>query len=442
MPPDLSDERLDAATLRDLWSVLSDDERVDAFRLLASDEAREFFSGLSSADQASLLRDLTPAEAVIWLRFLPPDDTADVLQAVRPEERERFESWLDPITLREVRALMAYAEDDAGGLMNPRFVRVRPDVTMDVAIRYLRQQTQRNLATYHYIYVLDAGQRLLGVLSFRELFQTPADALVEQVMRRDVVTVHETADQESVAAVIARHDLTAVPVVDEEGRMKGVVTVDDVVDVVQEEATEDIQKLGGTEKLGAPYLDVGYLEMTRKRGVWLSVLFLGQTLTATAMGFFEGELAKAIVLAIFIPLIISSGGNSGSQAATLIVRSLALSELQLRDWTRVLLRELRSGLTLGGWLGLIGFLRVIIWQAAGFYDYGPHYVLIGLTVWASLIGVVCFGTLVGSMLPFLLRRLRLDPATSSAPFVATLVDVTGLVIYFALASAILRGTLL
>ncbi len=442
MPPDLTDERLDAATLRDLWSVLSDDERVDAFRLLASDEAREFFSGLSSADQASLLRDLTPAEAVIWLRFLPPDDTADVLQAVKPEERERFESWLDPITLREVRALMAYAEDDAGGLMNPRFVRVRPDVTMDVAIRYLRQQTQRNLATYHYIYVLDAGQRLLGVLSFRELFQSPADALVEQVMRRDVVTVLETADQESVAAVIARHDLTAVPVVDEEGRMKGVVTVDDVVDVVQEEATEDIQKLGGTEKLGAPYLDVGYWEMTRKRGVWLSVLFLGQTLTATAMGFFEGELAKAIVLAIFIPLIISSGGNSGSQAATLIVRSLALSELQLRDWTRVLLREVRSGLTLGGWLGLIGFLRVIVWQAAGFYDYGPHYVLIGLTVWASLVGVVCFGTLVGSMLPFLLRRLRLDPATSSAPFVATLVDVTGLVIYFVLASIILRGTLL
>lgn len=441
MPVETS-EALDVQTIRDLWQALSDDERADAFRLLPLEDARDFFDSLSSMDQAGLIRGLSPADAAIWMRFLPPDDAADVLQALPPEERLRFEQLLDPPTLKEARALLAYAEDEAGGLMNPRFARLRPEATIDIAIRYLRQQTQKNLAIYHYAYVLDAEQRLLGVLSFRELFAAPGDALIETVMRTNLISVPETTDQEKVAEIIAEHDLTAVPVVDEQGRMKGVITVDDIVDVVKEEATEDIQKLGGMAVLDAPYLQVDFTQMIKKRAGWLSALFLGEMLTATAMTQFEHEIEKAVVLAMFVPLIISSGGNSGSQASTLIVRSLALTELRLRDWFLVLGRELRSGATLGAWLGFIGFLRIVLWQKVGFYDYGSHYLLVGATVWASLLGVVSFGTLAGSMLPFLLRRLGFDPATSSAPFVATLVDVSGLVIYFAVAAFLLRGTLL
>lgn len=435
-------ELLSAQMLRDLWQALSDDERVDAFRLLAADDAHEFFASLPAADQAALIRGLSAAEAVVWMRFLAPDDAADLLQQVDEPERARFEKLLDPITLGEARALLAYAEDEAGGLMNPRFARVRPDASVDVAIRYLRQQTQKNLATYHYAYVLDAAQRLLGVLSFRELFAAAGDAAIETVMRRNVITVTDTADQESVARIIAENDLTAVPVVDDQGRMKGVVTVDDIVDVVQEEATEDMQKLGGVQALDAPYLQVPFGEMLRKRGGWLSVLFLGEMLTASAMGQFQSEIEKAVVLAMFVPLIISSGGNTGSQASTLIVRALALNELRLRDWLRVFGRELRSGLTLGAWLGLIGFARIALWQHLGIHDYGEHYLRLAFTIWVSLVGVVCFGTLAGSMLPFLLHRLGLDPATSSAPFVATLVDITGLVIYFGAAAIILRGAVM
>lgn len=441
MPIDTSND-LDADSLRTLWPVLTDEERADAFGLLAVVDGPSFFSSLTAAEQAELLRFMPHAMAAAWTRYLAPDDAADVLQSVDAAERGRLRAMLDEPTRGEVDALLAYAEDDAGGLMSPRYVRLRPDVTVDVAIRYLRQQTRHNPETLYYVYVLDAGQKLRGVLSLRELMAAPGEKLVADIMHRDPIAVRESTDQEEVARVIAQNDLLALPVLDDEGRMKGIVTVDDVVDVIREEATEDIQKLGGSEALGAPYLDVGFFGMIRKRGGWLSALFLGEMLTATAMGYFEDEIAKAVVLAMFVPLIISSGGNSGSQAATLIVRSLALSELRLSDWLRVLSRELRSGLTLGTWLGFIGFLRVVAWQYLGLLDYGEHALLVAITVWLSLIGVVSFGTLTGSMLPFILRRLGFDPATSSAPFVATLVDVTGLVIYFTIAALILSGTLL
>ncbi len=441
MPADTAD-RVDAESLRNIWPALSDEERTEAFRLLPPEGAHRLFDSLIAIEQATLLRNLPKSEAALWMRFLPPDDAADLLQAVEPEERSHLESLLDESTLGETRALLAYAEDEAGGLMNPRFARLRPDVSVEVAIRYLRKQTQKRLATLYYAYVLDGEQRLLGVVSFRELLAASGEKRIDEIMQTNVITVLEHTDQEGVARLIAEHDLTAIPVVDRVGHLRGIITVDDIVDVVQEEATEDIQKLGAVEALGAPYLNIGFRQMIRKRGAWLSVLFLGEMLTATAMGFFEGEIEKAVVLAMFVPLIISSGGNSGSQAATLIVRSLALRELNLRDWIRVLGRELGSGLTLGAWLGLIGFLRVALWQHLGFYDYGPHYLLIAATVWVSLVGVVSFGTLMGSMLPFLLRRLGFDPATSSAPFVATLVDVTGLAIYFGVAFVILHGTLL
>lgn len=434
--------KFDAGALGGTWAALSDDERAEAFGLLPEDEAQAFFARVTPADKAGILQHMPDAKAAVWMRFLAPDDAADVLQEAQPAQRQRLEAMLDEPTRREVQALLAYAEDEAGGLMSPRYVRLRPDVTVDVAIRYLRQQIRNNPETLYYMYVLDAEQHLRGVITFRELLSAPGDTLVADVMRRDPIAVHDSTDQEEVARVIGQHDLLAVPVVDDAGRVKGIVTVDDIIDVIQEEATEDIQKIAGMEALDAPYLDVTFPTMIKKRGVWLSALFLGEMLTASAMAYFEHEIAKAVVLAMFVPLIISSGGNSGSQAATLIIRAMALGELRLRDWWRVIRRELGSGLTLGVCLGLIGFLRVILWQELGLIDYGAPFVLVALTVWLSLIGVVCFGTLAGSMLPFILRLLGFDPATSSAPFVATLVDVTGLVIYFSTAAVLLRGTLL
>jgi magnesium transporter len=260
-------------------------------------------------------------------------------------------------------------------------------------------------------------------------------------MHTDPITVHEQMDQEAVSQVFARQDLIALPVVDDEGRMKGIVTADDIVDVVKEEATEDIQKVGGTEALRAPYLQISLLSMLRKRAVWLAVLFVGELFTATAMGFFENQIARAVVLAVFLPLIISSGGNSGSQASTLVIRALALGEVRLRDWWRVARREVAMGLLLGGILGAIGLARVVLWQGA-FHAYGEHYLLLGVAVALSVVGVVLWGTLIGSMLPLLLRRAGFDPASASAPFVATLVDVTGVVIYFGVASALLSQTML
>jgi magnesium transporter len=293
----------------------------------------------------------------------------------------------------------------------------------------------------NYAYALDPQSRLQGVVSSRELFVSPSDKQVREIMHTDVYTVHEDTDQEAVAKLLEEHSLMAIPVLDAEGRMKGIITVDDIVDVIQEEATEDIQKIGGTEALDAPYLDVSFFTMVRKRGGWLAILFLGEMLTATAMAFYQTEIGRALILVNFIPLIISSGGNSGSQATTLVIRAMALGEIRLRDWWRVMRRELAAGAALGAILGTIGVVRILVWQAV-LPVYGEHYVLVAMTIGLSLVGVVLFGTLAGSMLPFLFRKLGWDPASASAPFVATLVDVTGLVIYFTIASLILTGTLL
>lgn len=427
---------------QELWISFSAEEKARHFRLLPPEEAQDLFFNLPSYDKVALLLSLSPNEAKIWFRILPPDDATDVIQATPVEDQNRLLALLDDAARQEVLALLAFAEDQAGGLMNPRFARLRPETTVEVAIRYLRRQMRERAETIYYAYVLDAKQYLLGVLSLRQLFSAPPEALVSEIMIENVIVVREEADQESVARVIAQHHFLALPVVDVEGRMLGIVTVDDIVDVVQEEATEDIQKLGAVNKLDAPYLNVPFISLLRKRAGWLSGLFIGEMLTATAMGHFEKEISQAIVLAVFLPLIISSGGNSGSQAATLVVRSLALTECSLRDWFRVLRREIGTGVALGTWLGLVGYLRVILWQKLGLFDYGEHYQLVALTVWLSLIGVVTFGTVAGSMLPFILKKVKLDPATSSAPFVATLVDVTGLIIYFTIAALILRGTLL
>jgi magnesium transporter len=435
-------EKLTPEDLADVWAVLSPDDRAEGFRELSRAGAEEFFLSRPARDQADLIHGVPLEEQRSWARLLAPDDAADLIQALETsEERERVLALLDDQSRRDVRALLAYAEDDAGGLMSPRYARLRPDMTVDEAITYLRRQARERLETIYYVYVLDEGQRLLGVVSFRDLFAAAPGKLVRDVMHADTRTVRDDMDQEAVSRVFKETGYLALPVVDAEGRLKGIVTVDDIVDVVEEEATEDIQKMGGTEALGAPYLEVGFLPLVKKRAGWLAALFLGEMLTATAMAKFEGEIARAVVLALFVPLIISSGGNSGSQATTLVIRAMALGEVRLRDWWRVMRREIAVGLTLGTVLGSIGFLRIVVWQAVK-PVYGEHYLLVAATVFSSLVGVVMFGTMAGSLLPFILRRLGLDPASASAPFVATLVDVTGLVIYFTTAMFILSGTLL
>jgi magnesium transporter len=433
--------QLSAAELEDAWRVLSLEERVEGFEILPPAEAEEFLRSLDARDIAELMAALPPGRRRLWMRFLEPDDAADVLQEADPELREELLAVLDEPTRKEVRALAAYAEDEAGGLMNPRYARVRPEMTTDEAIGYLRRQSRERVETIYYVYVLDAQQHLLGVVSLRELFSAPGDARMRDLLHADLVTISEETDQEEVSQLLAKHDLLAIPVVDHEGRMKGIVTFDDVADVVVEEATEDIQKLGGSAALAEPYLEAGLGKMVSKRAGWLSALFLGEMLTTSAMASFEGEIAKAVVLALFVPLIISSGGNSGSQASTLIVRALALGEVRLRDWWRVIRREVVAGVCLGSILGGIGFARVVLWDAA-FHAYGDHGTALAVTVAVSLLGVVLWGTLVGSMLPLVLDRLGFDPASASAPFVATLVDVTGLLIYFTAASLLLKGSLL
>src|SRR3989441_2150224 len=317
----------------DAWNALAVEERVTAFQRLPYSERDDFCLALSARDQAGLILALPEGERRIWMRLLPPDDATDLIQETPEEERPGLLALLDDSARREVVALLAYAEDDAGGLMSPRFARLRPDMTVDEAIAYLRRQAEQ-VETIHYAYVLDSEQHLLGIVPLRRLMSAQKDQSVRDIMRTDFLSASEEMDQEALAKLFSQEHLLAVPIVDKEGRMKGIVTVDDIVNVVAEEASEDIQKIGGMEALEGPYLQSAFKEMVKKRGGWLAALFLGEMLTATAMGYFEEEIAKAVVLALFIPLIISSGGNSGSQATTLVIRAMALGEGRLRDWWR------------------------------------------------------------------------------------------------------------
>jgi magnesium transporter len=430
-----------SAELYDAWPVLSPFERVEGFEYLRRDDAESFFLQLNTLERTHLLLNLAPRERRLWMRLLAPDDAADLIQEAPVNERTTLLELLDVATQREVKGLLDYAEDDAGGLMNTRYSRLRPEMTVGEAISYLRRDAQARAHSTYYAYVVDHEERLLGVITFRDLIVAPADKLVREVMRTQIISANEQMDQEALSKLFMRHHLLMIPVVDGSGRIKGTVSVDDIVDVVQEEATEDIQKIGGAESLEGPYLQVSLPKMIRKRAGWLAALFLGEMLTATAMGYFQAEIASAVILALFVPLIISSGGNSGSQATTLVIRAMALGEVRLRDWWRVIRREFATGLALGSILAVIGVVRILLWQFL-FHAYGEHYLLVAMTVGLSLVGVVLWGSLMGSILPFILRSLGFDPASASAPFVATLVDVTGLVIYFSVAAVILSGTLL
>ena len=437
-----AEEPLTLEEIREGWSLFDAEERVEAFKQVLRSDAEDFFLDLSAHDQASLVLGLAPTDRRSWLRLLAPDDAADLMQEVPVEQRPALIALLDDVTQKDVTGLLVFAEDDAGGLMNPRYARLRPEIGVDEAISYLRKLARERLGTIYYAYVLDAEMHLLGAVSLRDLFAAAPDKLVRDVMATEVIKADAEMDQEALAKLFARHDLVAIPIVDAENRMKGIVTVDDIVDVVREEATEDIQHIGGTEALDEPYLTGRFFSMVRKRAGWLAALFIGELFTATAMQGYEEELKAAPVLMMFLPLIISSGGNSGSQATTLVIRAMALGEVKLRDWWRVIRRELASGLALGALLAPIGVVRILIWQALGWANYTRYYGRVALSVGLAVIGIVMWGTLAGSMLPFILRRLGFDPARASAPFVATLVDVSGLVIYFTISSVVLAGALL
>ncbi len=437
----MAEKDFTSSELYDVWPMLSLEERVEGFEVLKRDAADDFFLQLSARDRAQLLLALPVGERRLWMRMLAPDDAADLIQEAPADQRESLLALLDDPVRGEIKGLLDYAEDEAGGLMNTRYSRLRADMTVGEAISYLRKDARGREKTVYYVFVVDADEHLLGVVSFRDLLVAPGDKLVRDVMRKEVISAPEDLDQEALSRLFMRHHLLMMPVVDAAGRIKGVVNLNDIVDVVQEEATEDIQKLGGVQTLDEPYLQVPLLRMSRKRAGWLAALFIGEMLTATAMGQFEAEITRAVVLALFVPLIISSGGNSGSQATTLVIRAMALGEVRLRDWWRVIRREVFTGLGLGVILAIIGLVRILAWQGL-FNAYGEHYFLVALTVAFSLIGVVLWGSVAGSILPFILRALSFDPASASAPFVATLVDVTGLVIYFSIAAVVLRGTLL
>ncbi|MHB1224759.1 MAG: magnesium transporter [Gemmatimonadaceae bacterium] len=431
---------------RDLATVVEaiPEDRVAALlAALPAERAAQVLEYMDEELRTQILETMTAGAAAELLVEMTPDDRADVLDELTEEAAAGILRAI-PVEDRLItERLRSYEPDSAGGLMTTDFVSVPQTITVDDALRRVRALARESRQEALYVvYVTDAEGRLSGVMSLRELLAAAEGTPMEEVAWEEVMSVSATADRSEVARITSEYDLIAVPVVDDDRRLLGLVTVDDVIDAIEEEQTEDIQKMGGMEALEEPYFNIGFWRMIRKRAGWLMALFIGEMFTATAMGRYQDEIARALVLALFVPLIISSGGNSGSQATSLIIRAMALREVTLRDWWRVAARELPAGITLGVILGIIGVVRILIWESMGFTGYGEHYILVAAVVGISLVGVVTFGSLTGSMLPFLFRRLGFDPASASAPFVATLVDVTGIVIYFSVAAALLSGTLL
>jgi len=425
---------------------LPEDEQVIIFRVLPHDLAADVFEYLDFDAQQKLLRAMAHEQVVGILNEMAPDDRTALLEELPSAAARQLIQLLTPEERRVATALLGYPEDSVGRLMTPDFIAVKGDWTVQQVLNYIREHGQDS-ETLNVIYVVDDHGKLIDDMRMREFLLQPLTAKVSEIRDETFVALNVTDSQQDALNVFRRYDRVALPVVDSSGVLVGIVTSDDMLDVAEQEATEDIQKIGGMEALDEPYMRISLWKMIRKRAGWLVILFLGEMLTATAMANYQEEIAKAVVLALFLPLIISSGGNSGSQASTLIVRAMALGEVTLRDWWRVAGREVRAGLSLGVILGTIGILRVALWSIIGekyFHRelYGPHWPLVAITVGLALVGVVLWGSLSGSMLPFLLRRVGADPATSSAPFVATLVDVTGLVIYFTIALVIMRGVML
>lgn len=392
---------------------------------------------------AKLIAPLAPDRAAEILQRLHADRRVDIVRHFSDAERKRLTSKLPAAVNADLERLLVYTPFQAGGIMTTEFVNLPAITTVAAALQHVRQ-VGSGKETIYAIYLTDPETgALCGVVSLRELLMADPLAILGRIaLVKRPVTVRPETDREEAARLISKYDLLAVPVVDGQNRIIGIVTVDDVIDALIEESTEDLQKLGGVEALDQPYMAMSFATMLKKRAGWLSVLFLSEMLTASAMQSYQSELEKAVVLTLFIPLVMSSGGNSGSQATSLIIRALALREIKLADWWKILWREIRAGVVLGAILGVIGITRITVWQQAHLFDYGPHWQLLAATVGAALVGIVTFGSVCGAMLPFALKRLGFDPASASAPFVATLVDVSGLVIYFSIAYAILKGTLL
>src|SRR5436853_7254532 len=425
---------------------LPEDEQVIIFRVLPAALAADVFEYIGVEEQQKLLRAMAHEQVVAILNEMSPDDRTALLEELPSAAARQLIRLLTPEERHVATSLLGYPEDSVGRLMTPDFVAVKEDWTVQHVLDYIREYG-RDRETLNFIYVVDDRGKLIDDVRMREFLLRPLTTKVSDIRDRNFAALNATDSQQDALNVFRKYDRAALPVVDSNGVLVGIVTSDDMLDVAEEEATEDIQKLGGMEALDEPYMRIPLWRMVRKRAGWLVIRFLGEMLTATAMASYQEELAKAVVLALFLPLIISSGGNSGSQASTLIIRAMALGEVTLRDWWRVMGREVQAGLSLGVILGAIGIIRVGAWAIIGqqyFHrqPYGPHWPLVAITVGISLVGVVLWGTLSGSMLPFILRRVGADPAASSAPFVATLVDVTGLIIYFSIALVIMRGAML
>jgi magnesium transporter len=414
-----------------LFRLLKREQATETFQHLSHDRQEDIIERLAanSNQLADLLNDLAPDDRTAFFEELPGKVSQRLVQMLSKEERE--------IATR----LLGYPEESVGRLMTPEYVAVKPHFTVQQALEHIRQWG-RDSETLNVVYVVDAQWRLVDDIRIKEIILAGPEQVISDLVNKRFIALNAYDDQEVAVQVFQDHDRVALPVVDTSGTLLGIVTIDDVMDVAEEENTEDFQKFGGTEELDLSYIRTSLFELIRKRAVWLIVLFIGEMLTASAMGYFEAEIAQAVVLALFVPLIISSGGNSGSQAASLIIRSLALNELKLANWWYVMKKELLSGILLGAILGAIGFLRIAVWQETGLYDYGEYWPWVAGSVALSLVFVVLWGTLSGSMIPFILKRCGLDPATASAPFVATLVDVTGLIIYFTVAALLLSGKLL
>lgn len=436
-------EMVNDMNISDVGELLNQDDKHATifFEYLDLQRAVAVFRILDVGIQEELLKTLPPHKLVEILNELAPDDRTSLLSELPSNIVKEIIKQLNPEERKITLSLLGYPEESVGRLMTPDYIDVEPDWTVEQVLTYIRDYGKSS-ETIDVIYVTDKNGKLIDDIRIRDfLLVDPKTTKVEDLIDGRYISLNVNDDQKDTVNIFQMNNRVALPVVDDNQIMLGIVTIDDVLWVVEEEYTEDIQKIGGTEALDEPYLEIPLLKLIKKRVGWLIVLFIGEMFTATAMGYFEDELSRAIVLALFVPLIISSGGNTGSQASTLIIQAMALGEINIKDWWRVLKREIQSGLILGSILGVIGFVRVILWNMI-FHDYGPHTLYIALTVGCSLLGVVLWGTLSGSMFPIILKKLGADPAVSSAPFVATMVDVTGLIIYFSLAMLFLRGILL
>lgn len=428
------------ADIADLILSFPESEQVIIFRLLPKDLAADVFEYMDVDTQLNFIQSMSKEDVTIILNEMADDDRTALFEEMPSNAVKQMIAYLSPDQKKIAQQLLGYPEYSIGRLMTPDYIAVKENWTVQETLDYIRNNG-KDSETLNVIYVVDERGMLLDDIRIREFLLSPLESKVADLMNYNFVSLKVNDDQETAVGLFRKYDRVALPVTDFAGMLIGIITVDDVLDIAEEEATEDIHKIAAVQALEEPYPDISVLQMIKKRAGWLSILFIGELLTASAMGFFEEEIAKAVILALFVPLIISSGGNSGSQAATLVIRALSLGEITVKDWFTIFKREILTGLCLGLILAVLGFTRIYIWELYS-NIYGDHWFLIGLTVSLAIIGVVLWGTVIGSMLPLITKRIGLDPATSSAPFVATLVDVTGLIIYFTAALLFLKGTLL